>query len=76
MLASVLANCHRDPKQRRKPYTTKDFLPPDLLREPEEEGPPHRKQERMALNLALTFGAPPEVMASLREHMAPPASET
>ncbi|WP_440221829.1 phage tail assembly protein T [Dokdonella sp. MW10] len=26
--SAVLANCHRDPKKRRDPYTADDFLPP------------------------------------------------
>ena len=27
LVASVLANIHRDPKRRRQPYTVEDFLP-------------------------------------------------
>jgi len=29
---ALLANCHRDPKRLRRPYSLLDFLPPDLRR--------------------------------------------
>lgn len=27
LLCSVFANCHRDPKTKRQPYTVDDFMP-------------------------------------------------
>lgn len=27
LVCAVLANCHRDPKARRQPYTVEDFMP-------------------------------------------------
>ena len=66
MLASVVANCHRDAKRQRKPYQPKDFLPPALL-----QGPRERQEKKdpakMALGLAAAFGAPPEILAQIRE---------
>jgi hypothetical protein len=29
----LLANCNRDPKVRRRPFSITDFVPPDLCRE-------------------------------------------
>lgn len=29
-LMALLANCHRDPKRRRRPFDVGDFLPSDL----------------------------------------------
>ena len=70
MLASVLANCHRDAKKRRKPYEPKDFLPEALL-----DGARARKSEvhdpaKLALATAKAFGAPPEILAQIREAQA------
>jgi len=27
LVCAVFANCHRDPKRRRKPYSVEDFMP-------------------------------------------------
>ena len=68
MLASVVANCHRDSKKTRKPYAPKDFLPPGLL----DGGKPPQKPDpsTLALATAKAFGAPPEILAQIREAQA------
>ena len=69
MVASVVANCHRDQKKRRRPFEPKDFLPPALL-----QGPRARQEKqdpaRQALATAVALGAPPEILAQIRQAQA------
>ncbi len=67
MLASVLANCHRDAKKRRKPYEPADFLPDALRGDTKARKSPVADPAKLALFAAKAFGAPPEILAQIRE---------
>ena len=69
----MVAECHRDGKKRRKPFTPKDFIPPHLLLDtPSAPGPQKLDAPTRSLRLALALGAPPEIVKQLRAQLPKP----
>ncbi len=53
IVASVIANCHRDPKKRKKPYKVEDFMPQDKKEKTQKQNWESQLKMIKALNSAM-----------------------